>query len=476
MPREIITLQVGQCGNQLGCQLFDTLARECNGDVQSMHEMAHLFRYSPSTSNGGDDGGRLIPRCVLIDMEPKVIENAVAFSKRSKLWSYDDGNAVWQQSGSANNWAYGYAVHSQVVGDRISEAIRHEVSRASLHSGFNMLQSLAGGTGSGIGCFVSEILRDEYPKSFVLNSVVAPFQSGDVSLQYYNASLAFRAIHCSSDALILFENDVLQDTCKKLLRMKNVDMTSMNVIAANALAQVLMPCSQINSLPVDSKSALSYTSSPPSPILCDPLVDLVSSLVSHPSYKMCTTFAIPQLPVKSAAYSSYPWSMLIKHLSQMVVTGGRLEDGLDWSVDVFNSDVHRISKCVSNVLFARGFQAPKPVVSKPSSPSSTATPGPDLNVLDLSVLTCNRLYPSWQTYPLRVGVHTRSSNVYARCGVVLSNSSCATSCLNYWSNKGQEMFRAKAFMHHYQKFGVEESDFIDAFATLEQVIQDYGSL
>lgn len=55
--------------------------------------------------------------------------------------------------------------------------------------------SLAGGTGSGVGTYVTEMLRDLYPKTFIMNEVIAPYQSGEVIVQSYNALLTLAHLH-----------------------------------------------------------------------------------------------------------------------------------------------------------------------------------------------------------------------------------------------------------------------------------------
>jgi len=57
------------------------------------------------------------------------------------------------------------------------------------------LMSLAGGTGSGMGTFVTEMLRDEYPRRFILNQVVMPYQTGEVIVQSYNALLTLSHLY-----------------------------------------------------------------------------------------------------------------------------------------------------------------------------------------------------------------------------------------------------------------------------------------
>lgn len=62
--------------------------------------------------------------------------------------------------------------------------------------------SLAGGTGSGLGTHVTEMLRDLYSKAFIVNQVVAPYPSGEVIVQNYNSLLTLAHLYqvCTSYA------------------------------------------------------------------------------------------------------------------------------------------------------------------------------------------------------------------------------------------------------------------------------------
>jgi len=76
MPREIITLQVGQCGNQIGSQFWTKLCTE--------HGIGNDGILSPEAINGIDrkdvfftqaDDETYIPRAIFVDTEPRVLEN-----------------------------------------------------------------------------------------------------------------------------------------------------------------------------------------------------------------------------------------------------------------------------------------------------------------------------------------------------------------------------------------------------------------
>lgn len=86
----IITLQLGQCGNQLGYDLFNILSSEipdgCNFSSRQ------FFRE--------DARGNRTARCLLIDMEPKVVNSCVSRARSHTQWRFDESNIVVQQSGS----------------------------------------------------------------------------------------------------------------------------------------------------------------------------------------------------------------------------------------------------------------------------------------------------------------------------------------------------------------------------------------
>lgn len=62
----------------------------------------------------------------------------------------------------------------------VEELVRREVERCDRLSGLMAVMSVAGGTGSGVGTYLSQRLRDAYPRSFILNHLTWPYGSGEV--------------------------------------------------------------------------------------------------------------------------------------------------------------------------------------------------------------------------------------------------------------------------------------------------------
>lgn len=59
--------------------------------------------------------------------------------------------------------------------------VQKEAEKCDRLSGFLTLLSMAGGTGSGLGAFVTRSLRDAYPSSFLLNHIIWPYSLGEVN-------------------------------------------------------------------------------------------------------------------------------------------------------------------------------------------------------------------------------------------------------------------------------------------------------
>ncbi len=72
------------------------------------------------------------------------------------------------------------------------------------------MQSLAGGTGSGLGAHVVESLRDDFcHKAPMINLAVWPYSTGEVVLQNYNVLLTLNSLLSHSDGILPVYNDDL---------------------------------------------------------------------------------------------------------------------------------------------------------------------------------------------------------------------------------------------------------------------------
>ena len=74
--REIVNIQVGQCGNNIGTKFWETISEEHGIDLSGQYQGnsdVQLERINVYFNEA--DAGRYVPRAVLVDLEPGTIDN-----------------------------------------------------------------------------------------------------------------------------------------------------------------------------------------------------------------------------------------------------------------------------------------------------------------------------------------------------------------------------------------------------------------
>lgn len=94
------------------------------------------------------------------------------------------------------------------------------------------MQSLAGGTGSGLGAHIVEKLREDFNKGNMLNVAVWPYSNGEVILQNYNVLLTLNSLLEHSNGIIPIYNDEIMLICRELLKNKRPSYKVMNSVIA----------------------------------------------------------------------------------------------------------------------------------------------------------------------------------------------------------------------------------------------------
>ena len=69
--------------------------------------LQRFFRQPQQEKSTDEKNNVPVARAVLVDMEPKAIDQTITFAEESGRWKYDKQSKFHKQSGSANNWAFG---------------------------------------------------------------------------------------------------------------------------------------------------------------------------------------------------------------------------------------------------------------------------------------------------------------------------------------------------------------------------------
>jgi len=225
MPREIITLQVGQAGNQVGRAFWNRALHEhaANSTTATFkstksdatrtgtvfeESMSTFFRNQHPKSRkelqAGSEILDLKARACLIDMEDGVLSETM----RGPLKDLFNSNQVLSDvSGAGNNWAHGYYEYGSKYQDEILELVRAQAEPCDSLQSFFLMHSLGGGTGSGLGTRVLQLLSDEYRGVYRFTTSVLPSALGkggdsDVVVAPYNSVSALTANDASRAAVV----------------------------------------------------------------------------------------------------------------------------------------------------------------------------------------------------------------------------------------------------------------------------------
>lgn len=437
----MLTLQFGQCGNQLGHSLYSLITNDLDlknaGVSQSINENYKQQSFDRWFS-GKTKEGKPIARNILVDTEKKVIHKLSS----PKHWFYRPKNMIYQSSGgSANNWAYGYTTKGPQLADNILDVVNRELERIDHLEGLLLLLSSAGGTGSGVGSYMLEQLRDNYPTRDIIASVVLPFSYGEVGTQNYNTVLTLAKLQETVNLGILFENEQIHSICTSVLNNPGAQLPDINDIISKKLCTIFGP--------VNKSCSINY---------------ITRFVGSHPDYKLASIKSMPYVSSSSSAFEgTSKWQIYSRNLKQtlrMPALKSQLPDpetkkcfrGLTNTRSLYN-------KSAANLIVTRGL-------------SFSADPNTYEEFRDKS------LYPSW------LGEKDRFCHLHEdrrlfdqdKFVALLTNNSSLHKPLDGIVDRAWNTYVYSAFLHQYQKYGMEKEDFLQAFAMMEKTIKSYKNL
>lgn len=167
-------------------------------------------------------------------MEPASIEK-IRTSCFGKI--FNPCNFIYGQNGAGNNFAKGYFTEGAELMDGILDLTRMEAENSDCLQGFQMVHSIGGGTGSGLGSILLQRLKDEYPGRIIQTSSVIPSPKvSEAVVEPYNAILSFKEMIESSDETICVDNEALFNICVNNLRMGVPSYEDMNYIISYAMS------------------------------------------------------------------------------------------------------------------------------------------------------------------------------------------------------------------------------------------------
>ncbi|KAL7077097.1 hypothetical protein ACQ4LE_003934 [Meloidogyne hapla] len=235
--REIVHIQAGQCGNQIGTKFWEVISDEhgiqpdgsYGGESDLQLERLNVY-YNEAY------GGKYVPRAVLVDLEPGTMDS-IKSGTYGRLFRPD--NFVFGQSGAGNNWAKGHYTEGAELVDNVLDVVRKEAESCDCLQGFQLTHSLGGGTGSGMGTLLIAKIREEFPDRIMSSfSIVPSPKVSDTVVEPYNATLSVHQLVENTDETYCIDNEALYDICFRTLKLQNPNYGDLNHLVSLTMSGV----------------------------------------------------------------------------------------------------------------------------------------------------------------------------------------------------------------------------------------------
>ena len=454
-------IQIGQCGNQIGLNIFTNLLEEMKNSSEYISQLISDAYFTISKSC------QFQANSLLIDMESKVIDKCLKISEKNGF-QYLKENIIHKQSGSGNNWANGFFYHGPSVENIFVENFAKFSEKFDYLDSCILINSLAGGTGSGLGSYLSVLMKDYFPEINLLNIAVWPNDSGEVVVNSYNTLLSISENYKVSDLITVINNQEIFDICKNIYKFKKIGFENLNSIISKHIINMMIP----PSYNIDNNNLKSKTYS-----INSFISDIIYSLGKNPKLKFNQIISTPEIPPENIQFTNDSWNSLTKRGLQMLKTGSN-ESKIDWNF--FSNNMDKI-KTNSLIEIYRGRNVEnmvddmnnniikqKPNLYKGKNNSKFENVN---NMNDISIIKkyCNDMNIKEYRYK-----DENCINNYDKHLTILANSNLYCTNIKKCLNKAYEMYEYNAFIHQYEKYGLKKDDFIDAFSFCEQIISDYN--
>eukprot|EP01083_Nonionella_stella_P083271 230190_1 len=430
--REIIHIQIGQCGNHIGAAFWTAMNQE--------HKLNESGKFVGQPTMNKADGDRLVldkigvyyqeasfmrftPRACLIDLEPSIMD-IIKASAIGPMFKPD--NVMCGSSGTGNNWAKGHYTEGAELIDEAMDLVRRETEGCDCPQGFQMTHSLGGGTGSGLGTLLLLKIRDEYPDRITATFSVYPSPKvSDVVVEPYNATLSIHQLLENSDQTIVIDNEALFKISHSVLKQKDPKYADLNWV----ISQVMSGCT----------ASLRFSGK-----LNGDLRKMGVNLVPFPRLHF---FLVAQAPLFAPGEGD-----------KVKVTVQELTDQM-WSNRNFLAKVKsEDGKYLSAAANYRGAQI--------------ATQEVDDEIAKIQQKLAED-FVTWIPNNIKSSIINVAPSDTAMCGTFVANTTAIKGVFQRISNQFSKLFKRKAFLHWYKGEGMDDMEFQEADKNIRDLITEY---
>ena len=240
-PREILSIHVGQAGIQIGAASWQLFCYEhgINADGTIPEDSFSNWDNSYETFFYQSAAGKAVPRAVMVDLEPSVVDavkNSIygsLYNPRMLLNSIED---------SAGNYARGHYTIGKTIIDSVMDTIQKAKEQCDALQGILVYHSYGGGTGAGLTGLLTRRLHDCKVPIMEIPIFTSPKYASSV-VEPYNAVHYCRAQYESalSGCSIMMDNQALYNICQSHLDVEIPSFYNTNRLVAQVVSMLTAP-------------------------------------------------------------------------------------------------------------------------------------------------------------------------------------------------------------------------------------------
>ncbi|XP_023667010.1 tubulin beta-3 chain-like [Paramormyrops kingsleyae] len=421
--REIVHIQAGQCGNQIGAKFWEVISDEHGidptgnyvGDSDLQLERISVYYNEASSS-------KYVPRAILVDLEPGTMDS-VRCGPFGHLFRPD--NFIFGQSGAGNNWAKGHYTEGAELVDSVLDVMRKECENCDCLQGFQMTHSLGGGTGSGMGTLLISKVREEYPDRIMNTfSVVPSPKVSDTVVEPYNATLSIHQLVENTDETYCIDNEALYDICFRTLKLATPTYGDLNHLVSATMSGVTTSLRFPGQLNADLRK-------------------LAVNMVPFPRLH----FFMPGFAPLTARGSQQYRALTVPELTQQMFDAKNMMAACD----------PRHGRYLTVATVFRGRMSMKEVDEQM-----------------LAIQSKNSSYfVEWIPNNVKVAVCDIPPRGLKMSSTFIGNSTAIQELFKRISEQFTAMFRRKAFLHWYTGEGMDEMEFTEAESNMNDLVSEY---
>jgi hypothetical protein len=420
-----IVISVGQAGNQIAASFWKAVCGEHGIDPMTGQPQAGGPRgnWGSFFSQLGDRGGSsYVPRAVMCDLEPSVIEEV----RTSSGSLFNPSNLINRTEGAGGNFAVGYMGEGRELVAEVMSRILGEIDKCDNVGGIIMLHSLGGGTGSGLGALIIEGIKEQRPEVPILSCAIMPSpQVSSVVTEPYNTVFALATLRRLADACLIFDNEALFELAHRKWNIESPTVDDLNLLITEVLTGLTASMRFSGFLTVEIS-----------------LRELLTNLVPQPSLHFLMCAFAPLTPPDRSKFEEMNIDDMIK--------------GLFANDSVFAACSPMEGRFLSTAVLYRGIMDDKPQA-------------------DAALAAVKETLPLtyWIPTAFKIGYVEQAGANHRKSMVMVANNTEISRVLDRICHNFDKLWQRKAFANWYLNEGMNEQQINDMRSSVQELIQLY---